>query len=122
MRVSEISGALLDYWVGRSVGLGEIDGLRIAFGKCWCAEINDADQFIQDQFYTPSTDWNEGGFIIQNARIAICFEDDKWHAELVHSALEDGRQLSFACGETPLIAAMRAYVCSRFGEEVPEIE
>ena len=68
--------------------------------------------------YSPSTDWAEGGPIVQRERMEVmpcmdvlvekwiashCFRQSKWSQE---------------CGPTPLIAVMRAFCCSKLGDEV----
>ena len=60
----------------------------------------------------PSTAWEHGGPIIERERIALEFLDGEWCAWAPGPQRADGR------GPTPLIAAMRAYVASRFGESV----
>lgn len=68
----------------------------------------------------PSTSWADGGPIIERERIEPAWDDikERWYAQLVHSALASGRQRSDGIGPTLLIAAMRAYVASKFGDEV----
>ena len=58
-----------------------------------------------------STDWAEGGPIIEREGIDLqCQNSDLWAADL---GLEGS-----VYGETPLIAAMRCYVASKLGDEV----
>lgn len=70
-----------------------------------------------------STSWSDGGPIIGRERIGVewdhynCFGTG-WCAVLEHDARSDGGQRSFGSGPTPLIAAMRAYISSKFGSEV----
>jgi hypothetical protein len=71
--------------------------------------------------YHPSTNWSQGGLIIERERINLNTEDEddgdndwQWLAD-PHQAQD------LTCrryGPTPLIAAMRCYVASRLGEEV----
>ncbi|MDP9123513.1 MAG: DUF2591 domain-containing protein [Pseudomonadota bacterium] len=63
----------------------------------------------------PSTAWEHGGPIIERERIALEFLDGEWCAWAPGPQRADGGDGS---GETPLVAAMRAYVASRFGETV----
>ena len=57
-----------------------------------------------------ATDWGQGGPIIERERIAIWINgNDDWTAT-------DG--IKTTTGETALIAAMRCYVASRFGDEI----
>jgi hypothetical protein len=69
--------------------------------------------------YKPSTDWAQGGPIIQKWPGIFLFpllEPQGWfQAEI----WPEPQNLAARCtGPTPLIAAMRAYVASKFGEEV----
>jgi len=56
--------------------------------------------------FSPSTDWAQGGLIIEREKIEIFIRDGKWFAYSSLSKPED------FYGETPLIAAMRCYVAS----------
>ena len=61
----------------------------------------------------PSTNWAQGGPIIEREKIATQFwvSEDAWEA-----LIKGGFFASY--GPTPLIAAMRAYVASKLGDEV----
>lgn len=63
----------------------------------------------------PSTDWAQGGPIIERERIDVYFQHDlQWCA---------ANQTGFDCvGKSPLIATMRCYVASKLGDEaeIPE--
>jgi hypothetical protein len=64
--------------------------------------------------FRPSTEWAQGGPIIEREGIRIVeVAGDVWGA--VYSRGDVGRE-HFA--ETPLIAAMRCYVASKLGDEV----
>jgi hypothetical protein len=62
------------------------------------------------QAYLPSTDWAQGGPIIERERIELEHDGFIWWARI--KADED------YSGPTPLIAAMRCYVASKLGDEV----
>ena len=68
--------------------------------------------------YSPSTDWAEGGLLIQRERMKVmpCMDVlvEKWIAS--HCLRQS--KWSQECGPTPLIAAMRCYVSSKLGDEV----
>lgn len=68
------------------------------------------------QPYNPSTFWVLGGEIIERERIQLYTAGDEWMAKVNCLANNLGT------GQTPLIAAMRAYVRSRLGPtvDVPE--
>lgn len=121
MEVSKLSGAQLDYWVAKAEGktLGIDAQMR----------------------FMPSTDWSQGGFIIERERIVVwptevildgdAFETRKQWAAIhpeskglggwtdgtggVDVTNRDGMP-----GATPLAAAMRAYVAAKFGDSVRE--
>jgi hypothetical protein len=75
----------------------------------------------EDEF-RPSTNWAQGGAIIDSERISVVFEGDVdgWYA-----GYEMGTTTDFAFfssrgqqGPTALVAAMRAFVVKRLGEEI----
>jgi hypothetical protein len=59
-----------------------------------------------------STDWAQGGPIIEREKIEIFIRDEEWFAYSSRSTPEDFH------GPTPLIAAMRCFVASKLGAEV----
>jgi len=77
-----------------------------------------------------STDWASGGPLIQREHIWLSDESDEedsgdapvWIASMPpHVDFNNGRDLVQE-GPTPLIAAMRAFVASKFGDEVEDIK
>jgi len=71
--------------------------------------------------YSPSTDWAQGGPIIEREWINIekRINEMHWTASVVYEDKEhDGFERTEAKGDTPLIAAMRCYVASKLGDEV----
>ncbi len=74
--------------------------------------------FRQDpQEYNPSTDWAQGGPIIERERISLCAQDDgEWSGYIFDHKIEHV-VFDFG-GMTPLIAAMRTFVASKLGDEV----
>lgn len=66
--------------------------------------------------YAPSTDWSQGGPIIEREGISITMLFQEWEALL---DLNEGDGTVEVCrGPTPLIAAMRCFVASRLGDKV----
>jgi hypothetical protein len=55
--------------------------------------------------YQPSTDWAQGGPIIEREKLELTAYEETWHC------------FDYS-GPTPLIAAMRCYVASKLGDEV----
>ena len=117
MKVSELSGAMLDYWVARAEGRNPAPvkvGERLVYAM---------DQGKGFEVRRYSTDWAQGGAIIERERIKLLPTIPTaatWHASIwIGSTLADGVSHR-AQAEAPLVAAMRAYVVSKFGDEVSD--
>jgi hypothetical protein len=110
-KVSELTGAELDYWVAKALGKNPC----IESGNCmvsWNAGEfggNETDR----AYFQPSVNWGLGGQIIEHERIQIWDLGDEWIAKVAMKAGNSG------CGHTVLVAAMRAYVSSKYGDSVP---
>ena len=107
MKVSQLIGAELDYWVGMTEGLE----VEIKDGICF--------QNVPDgkRIYSPSTNWAQAGEIIEKEN--ICWHEN--HGELIVEAGEVERgHINLPLNTPKLIAGMRCYVTSRFGEAVAE--
>lgn len=65
-------------------------------------------------FFNPSTDWSQGGPIIEREMVELYKDLSRWTA-VIRVDDEEPWELY---GPTPLIAAMRCYVASKLGEEV----
>lgn len=120
MKVQELTGGLLDYWVAKAQGDREI---RLNDGRCE-ARFHPNFEFSP---YSPSAAWMHGGPIIERERINILKFDhpeQPWVA-VIHNVDEHWIDTTWFDedwkGQTPLIAAMRAYVASKFGDEVPTV-
>ena len=98
VKTSELQGAALDWAVMKC------DGICKDFPAYWVDEY-------------PSTNWAQGGPIIERERISI--EDCQDGAGLYWEATRiEPPAVSEARGPTPLVAAMRCYVASQLGDEV----
>lgn len=64
---------------------------------------------LQETPYSPSTNWSQGGPIIERERFFLRYWTNSWRAETYFYIMY---------GPTPLIAAMRCYVASKLGIEV----
>lgn len=110
MKVSELTGAALDYWVARAE-LAEFVGQPVDEETKTeiAAKLGSAP-------YSPSTEWAQGAPIIEREHISVdYYQDGYWIASVGGIAsIPDGH------GPTPLVAAMRAYTASKFGQEVPD--
>jgi len=110
MKTSELTGHALDWAVAMCEGIDhDTAALNIMFGD------------DNDWFLAPSTDWAQGGPIIEREGIGVYQYRGAWSA---HCPLPNGGL--HACMEkqpTPLIAAMRCYVASKLGADidVPEL-
>ncbi len=130
MKTSELTGALLDYWVATAEGLEPYadklpDGAT--YHRYWLVDLPEEPAVIVGLIpeppkgavrYAPSSLWQQGGPIIEREAIDIACTEPRldpryWLAQYNDSAV---------IGETPLIAAMRAYVESKLGYEVPGID
>lgn len=107
MKTSELTGAELDAWVARAEGYkARTDD------ECDWWDADDGG-FVRQKEWEPSTDWAQGGPIIERERININERDgDCW------GAFYSGKWTKF--GPTPLIAAMRTFVASKYGDTVPD--
>jgi hypothetical protein len=109
MRVGELTGAKLDYWVAKAEGADKITPSdltkRIRIGERY-------------GIYSPSTDWSQGGPIIQNNFIELAWNGDP--SECKASWMHNNGVYSWQFGPDALTAAMRCYVAARFGEEVDD--
>lgn len=66
--------------------------------------------------YSPSSDWAQGGPIIE--REIVCIDCEAGRKRWKAYAWRSDGDLQSAIGETPLIASMRCYVASKLGDEV----
>lgn len=125
MKVAELEGALLDCWVARADGVNQA---RIE-PHGTCTYVDSAFGINIRAQYSPSTQWAQGGPILEREGIAMWRCEDDWCAICPgpnggayngDSDYIDARSYDGYVGRTPLIAAMRAYVASKFGEEVED--
>jgi hypothetical protein len=113
MKTSELTGAALDWAVAKCGGRGiEFDDPR----DPWLTRDGIADQPLHS--YTPSTDWAQGGPIIEREGITVSKDDGGWAAYFRENLFEDDGSEFWRNGPTPLIAAMRCYSASKLGDDV----
>lgn len=119
MKVSELSGAHLDFWVAKAEGMDHPPFLREMAPGCCVVKAEGRDDegpVMRWVAFQPSISWTQAGPIIDDNAIGFHpISDAEWMAE-EHITARTGR------GQTPLIAAMRAYVASKFGDEVADVE
>jgi hypothetical protein len=101
VKVSELQGAALDWAVAKCKGM-----------------VPNTPFIAANKEYTfkPSTDWAQGGPIIEREKLCITASvEGDWTAFCV----SDEMDMQWICrGPTPLIAAMRCYVASQMGDEI----
>lgn len=66
--------------------------------------------------FSPSTNWSQGGPIIERER--ICLRDTGDDGSCMWEADDQRDSFGKCTGPTPLIAAMRCYVASKLGNTV----
>lgn len=129
MKVSELTGAQLDYWVAMAEGMAvqpPADGQPV---------LRDRQDGIFALPYQPSSQWADAGPIIEREEIDVGSPGRRvhrmggpnagWGRSGIWGACTwrngaHGRR-SFGWDETsPLVAAMRCYVMHKFGDEVAQ--
>ena len=106
--VSELIGAELDYWVGVAEGYKILENGSLVDGN--------EDVVAYHEKYKPSTTPAQGWPIIEREKIGCLFnkKEQCWFAGVA------GNKETCHEGETSLIAAMRCYVASVYGESVDD--
>lgn len=105
MKTAELTGAALDWAVAQAEG-----SVRLQYDSREGLIINNVLGWIP---YRPSVAWQQGGPIIEREKICLC-----WEPRLKEMEWEAGMYGGQGTGQTPLIAAMRCYVASKFGDEI----
>lgn len=116
IKTSEAEGAALNWLVAKCEGYEEgvymhAPVIRIDVkGKATGLTVPINREYV---WFSPSTDWAQGGPIIAREKIATQFwvSEDSWEA-----LIKGGFFASY--GPTPLVAAMRCFVVSKLGDEV----
>ena len=116
VKTNELTGAALDWAVAKCEGIELTNG-------CYNRLLVDGRMSRGQEMlapYNPSTDWAQGGPIIDREQISIGREFAsgriEWAAWTPAPIRDDAE--AFGYGPTPLIAAMRCYVASKLGDEV----
>ena len=107
IKTSELQGAALDWAVAEAVGVTVDCGAQII-------ALNGAPvKRVSGDVFSPSTDWSQGGPLIEGAGVLIGHYLDigGWYADMEGPAV-------YRDGPTPLIAACRAIVAAKLGDEV----
>ena len=141
MKTSELTGQLLNYWAAKALHSLPGHEFRLGLTVDTGIMLRNLETGV-DMTWEPSTNWGQGGPIIDRERIgflpatkdikadknyqrrtgrSFMPETDGWVAgyrPITHVEFDwDGAQ---EVGPTPLIAAMRALVASKYGDDVPD--
>lgn len=117
MKTSELTGAQLDYWVAKALGLKpELFGSPVKDMVGIVGGVPPEFELDGPNYdcFMPSRMWAQGGPIIERERIMLVWDTGSWAAEIAAGPVQ-GRRIAF--GGTALEAAMRAFVTSKYGDE-----
>lgn len=128
---AKLEGAALDWLVAKCEGYSNLrlNTHRFAAPNEWIMDSPRKEYGpVELATYAPSTDWEQGGPIIEREEIELHVLAS-WIAVELHPTYKLGdmweaniwppdRDLITFCGPTPLTAAMRCYVASKLGDEV----
>ncbi len=111
IKVSNLSGAALDWAVAKCEGVS-VEYVNDGITQCLLCKPSGR--------YAPSTNWMQGGPIIERERIRIRFETEcYWYFTTpTDTWIANYEGVGEWLGPTPLIAAMRCYVASKLGNEM----
>ena len=104
MNISEVSGADLDCYVAKMQGFSDV---VTRDGKCIVAEKGK-----EKYWYSPSHNWALGGPLIEKELMTLLAPHTEHNEGAWWKAICGGWE---AGGATLLEAAMRCYVCSKYG-------
>ena len=113
MKTSELTGPALDWAVAKCV--------KPAHAMVRTHQDNRSNWHVtlhgESSNYAPSTDWSQGGPIIEREKISVIHMEgtQHWVARKFQPACDTTPKSE---GPTSLIAAMRCYVASKLGDEV----
>jgi hypothetical protein len=110
IKVAELTGAKLAEWVARA----QVWRIETDEGEIVCYEPQGGVHSFGQFGYRPDLNWAEGGAIIERERIELHLSGGEWYAQV------QTKKWNGADGKTALIAAMRAFVASVYGDTVPD--
>jgi hypothetical protein len=119
IKTVDLTGQALNWAVARCEGPNSVAA---------CYYVDDLPVYLDEAptpEWKPSTDWSQGGPIIERERIDVTWHIDHWTATwwADNSGMAKDQAQRFKhnrqhSGPTPLIAAMRCFVASKLGDEV----
>jgi hypothetical protein len=110
IKTAELTGAALDWAVAKCAGVK-------------VEKIRELSLWSSASWHKYSTNWSQGGPIIERERICIHqrMGETAWWADYANPQVKPdgtGHRFLFKQAPTPLIAAMRCYVASKLGDEI----
>ena len=117
VQTKDLIGPALDWFVAKCCGeLYPRGCVRLHSGRLFTIDPGDSETLDAWRKYEPSTDWAQGGLLIERENISVGYQG---HLGVPLNSLWYATNRVDACGfgPTPLIAAMRCYV-SKLGDEV----
>lgn len=122
MKTSDLIGPALDWAVAKASGLIDKDYRVGPTGHTKVVVLSTGRSFDMriGRYFEPSTDWSQGGPLVERVKIDIVWEEGQPHARMSQMVQVPRGVMSWCTtkGPTPLIAAMRCLVASRLGDEV----
>jgi len=112
IETSELVSAALDWAVAKCEAEKDVLYCQQQYGRLLVRIAGNHETTDSEWLYSPSTNWAQGGPIIERERIDVQPDTyPTWSADRGHIT-----------GPTPLIAAMRCYVASKLGDvvDIPE--
>lgn len=127
MKTADLTGAQLDYWVAKAIYDMPGHEFRLGLTPETAIILRNLDSG-KDVRWQPSTDGAQGEPIIEREGISLLyipvghyFKVALWRAAKdAYNPQCDWGPMDTWEGPTALIAAMRAFVASKFGDEVPD--
>ena len=117
IKTQDLTGVALDWAVAKCEGVAVVISGAGRYQKICYVPKGKRSYY----HYTPSTNWKQGGPIIEEKEIgtrrnAPCSRGREWEATPSITAKGAGGRWGY--GPTPLLAAMRCYCCSELGDVI----
>ena len=116
MKTAKLTGFALDWAVAKCEGAGAALVTTHSRGEVLLLSDHTTDCDAGDH-YSPSTNWAQGGPIIEREGMLIEFHGDHWSATMWWDDGDSANEVTQK-GPTLLVAAMRCYVASKLGASV----
>lgn len=108
IKTADLTGPALDWAVAQLEG--KVHGYKHQL-------VDDCRQVVS---YSPSTNWSQGGPLLEREKLELRCNDYEWQAFCFGfpvAKAHSGRRV-WASGPAPLIAAMRCFCCAKLGDEI----